>query len=156
MTDDNKIPAASAAKIIAIATDHAGFDMKGKIVEFLKSAGYEVLDLGTHNTDRVDYPDYGHALAEAVASGKAGRGIALCGSGIGIGIAVNRNPKVRGALCHDFTTARLARQHNDANVLVLGARTTGIEVALECVKVFLNTSFEGGRHAERVKKLGKC
>ncbi len=156
MSDANKIPAASAAKTIAIAADHAAFEMKGKIAEFLKSAGYEVLDLGTHSADRVDYPDYGYKLAEAVASGKATRGIALCGSGIGISIAVNRNPKIRGALCHDFTTAKLARQHNDANVLVLGARTTGIDVALECVQTFLNTTFEGGRHADRVKKLGKC
>lgn len=148
MTDPNKT--------IAIAADHAAFELKGKIAEFLKSAGYEVLDLGTYSDERVDYPDYGYALADAIADGKAKRGIALCGSGIGISIAVNRNPKVRGALCHDFTTARLARQHNDANVLVLGERTTGIEVALECVKAFLNTSFEGGRHAERVKKLGPC
>ena len=143
-------------KIIALASDHGGFEMKGRIAEFLKSGGYEVLDLGAHSTDRVDYPDYGFALAEAVASGKAGRGIALCGSGIGISIAVNRNPKVRGALCHDVTSARLARAHNDANVLVLGARMIGIEVVLECVQTFLNTEFEGGRHAERVKKLGKC
>ncbi len=156
MSDANKIPAASAAKIIALASDHGGFEMKSRIAEVLKSGGYEVLDLGTHSADRVDYPDYGYALAEAIATGKAGRGIALCGSGIGISIAVNRNPKARAALCHDVTSTRLAREHNDANVLALGARLTGIEVALECVKVFLNTAFEGGRHAERVKKLGKC
>jgi ribose 5-phosphate isomerase B len=145
-----------ANKIIALAADHGGFEMKGRIAEVLKSGGYDVLDLGSHTPERVDYPDYGFALAEAIAAGKAGRGIALCGSGIGISIAVNRNPKVRGALCHDVTSARLSRAHNDANVLVLGARLTGIETALECVQIFLNTTFEGGRHAERVKKLGKC
>ena len=145
-----------AHKIIALAADHGGFDMKSRIAEFLKTAGYEVLDLGTHSAERVDYPDYGYALAEAIAAGKAERGIALCGSGIGISIAVNRNPKARAALCHDVTSTRLSRQHNDANVLALGARLIGIDVALECVQIFLNTAFEGGRHAERVKKLGKC
>ena len=145
-----------AHKIIALAADHGGFDMKCRIAEFLKTAGYEVLDLGTHSAERVDYPDYGYALAEAIAAGKAERGIALCGSGIGISIAVNRNPKARAALCHDVTSTRLSRQHNDANVLALGARLIGIDVALECVQIFLNTAFEGGRHAERVKKLGKC
>ena len=145
-----------AHKIIALAADHAGFEMKGRIAEFLKSAGYEVLDLGTYSAERVDYPDYGYKLAEIIAAGKAGRGIALCGSGIGISIAVNRNPKARCALCHDVTTAKLTRQHNDANVLALGARLIGIETALECVGAFLNTEFEGGRHAERVKKLGSC
>ena len=145
-----------ANKIIALAADHAGFEMKNRIAEFLKSGGYEVLDLGTHSTDRVDYPDYGFAIAGAIAAGKAERGIALCGSGIGICIAANRNPQVRSALCHDVTTARLARLHNDANVLSLGARLIGIDTALDCVQTFLNTAFEGGRHAERVKKLGKC
>ncbi|MFH1158811.1 MAG: ribose 5-phosphate isomerase B [Pseudomonadota bacterium] len=143
------------SKIIALASDHAGYELKCRVAEFLKSGGYEALDLGAHSDDRVDYPDYGYALADAIAAGKAGRGIAVCGSGIGISIALNRNPAVRAALCHDETSARLARLHNDANVLALGSRLTGIEVALECVKVFLNTEFEGGRHAERVKKLGK-
>lgn len=143
-------------KIIALAADHGGFALKGRIAEFLKSEGYEVLDLGTHSDARVDYPDYGYALAEVIASGKAGRGIAICGSGIGISIALNRNTAVRAALCNDVISARLARQHNDANVLALGARLIGVDVAMECVKVFLNTGFEGGRHAERVKKLGKC
>ncbi|MDE2336889.1 MAG: ribose 5-phosphate isomerase B [Alphaproteobacteria bacterium] len=149
-------PVPDTHKIIAIAADHAGFELKSRLVEFLKSGGYEVLDLGTHSTERVDYPDYGHALAEAIADGRAGRGIAICGSGIGISIAANRNRKVRAALCHDVTSARLARRHNDANVLALGARLTGTEVALECVGAFLNTAFEGGRHAGRVEKLGSC
>lgn len=143
-------------KIIALAADHAGFELKTRIADFLRAAGYEVLDLGTHSTERVDYPDYGAAMGEAIAQGKAAKGIAVCGSGIGIDIAVNRNPKARAALCHDVTSARLARQHNDANVLSLGARLIGIETALDCVKVFLETPFEGGRHADRVKKLGKC
>ncbi len=145
-----------AHKIVAIAADHAGFDLKSNIVEYLESAGYEVLDLGTHSTERVDYPDYGHAIAEAISAGKAERGIAICGSGIGISIAANRNPEIRAALCHDVTSARLARLHNDANVLAMGARLIGPAVALECIGVFLNTTFEGGRHAERVKKLGNC
>jgi len=143
-------------KIIALASDHGGFELKGRIAEFLKSEGYEVLDMGTHSTDRVDYPDYGGALAEVVATGKAKSGIGICGSGIGMSIALNRNPQIRAALCHDVTSTKLARGHNDANVLVLGARLIGIEVVLECIRTFLNTEFEGGRHAERVKKLGKC
>ena len=145
-----------ANKVIAIAADHAGFELKCRIADFLRAGGHEVLDLGTHSAERVDYPDYGFAMGEAIAQGKAQYGIAVCGSGIGIDIAVNRNPKARSALCHDVTSARLARAHNDANVLSLGARLIGIETALECVQVFLNTAFEGGRHAERVKKLGKC
>lgn len=143
-------------EIIALAADHAGFGLKNSVATFLKSAGYEILDLGTYSDERVDYPDYGYSLAEAIATGKVKRGIAICGSGIGISIALNRNPAVRAALCHDVTSAELARAHNDANVLALGARLTGPEVAIECVETFLKTEFEGGRHAERVKKLGKC
>ncbi|MBI3441246.1 MAG: ribose 5-phosphate isomerase B [Proteobacteria bacterium] len=143
-------------KMIALAADHGGFELKNRVAEFLQAEGYKTQDLGTYSDERVDYPDYGYALSQAIADGKAGRGIAICGSGIGISIALNRNPAVRAALCHDVTSARLARGHNDANVLVLGARLIGFEVALECVKIFLNTQFEGGRHAERVKKLGKC
>ena len=141
---------------IAIASDHAGFDLKSVIIAYLKKRDYDVLDLGTYTDDRVDYPDYGYALADAIASGKAPRGIAICGSGIGISIAANRNPKVRAALCHDVTSAHLARQHNDANVLALGARLISEDVALDCVEAFLNTTFEGGRHVGRVEKLGKC
>jgi ribose 5-phosphate isomerase B len=146
----------SAHEIIALAADHAGFELKSSIAAFLKSEGYEVLDLGTYSDERVDYPEYGYSLAKAIASGKAKSGVAICGSGIGISIALNRNPAVRAALCHDVTTAKLARQHNDANVIALGARLIGAETALACVRTFLNTEFEGGRHAERVKKLGKC
>lgn len=143
-------------KIIALAADHGGFALKTRIITFLNAEGYQTLDLGTNSDEKVDYPDYGYALAQAIADNKAGLGIGICGSGIGISIALNRNPAVRAALCHDVTSARLAREHNDANVLALGARVTGAEVAIDCVKIFLNAKFEGGRHAERVKKLGKC
>ena len=141
---------------IAIASDHAGFALKAQVVEHLKKNGHDVLDLGTHNEDRVDYPDYGFALAQAIEAGKAARGIAICGSGIGISIAVNRYAAMRCALCFDSTAARLSRQHNDANVLALGARLIGIETAFDCVDAFLKTEFEGGRHEGRVEKLGKC
>lgn len=142
------------SKKIAVAADHAGFALKKALSEQLSKDGYEVVDLGTHNEDRVDYPDFGKKLADEIASGRAARGIGICGSGIGISIALNRNSNVRAARCCDVTDARLAREHNDANVLVLGQRTTGIEVALDCLKIFLNTPFAGGRHADRVKKLG--
>lgn len=141
---------------IALAADHAGLDLKTVLKDELVRMGYEVLDLGTHDTASVDYPDYGFAAAEAVAEGRAARAVVVCGSGIGISIAANRLPAVRAALCHDALTARLARQHNDANVLALGARTTGVETAKDCLRVFLTTAFEGGRHAGRVAKLGKA
>lgn len=143
-------------KKIALAADHAGFQLKSRLAAVLQAGGHEVLDLGTHSEDRVDYPDYGAALALAIADGQAEMGIGICGSGIGISIALNRHPAVRAALCHDVTSARLARSHNDANVLVLGSRLTGPEVAEDCLQVFLATPFEGGRHAGRVEKLGTC
>ena len=114
-----------------------------------------MLDLGTNSTASVDYPDFGTAMGDAIASGKAERGVLVCGSGIGISIAANRNPKVRAALVHDVTAARLTREHNDANVIAFGQRLIGTEVAREALKVFLNTQFEGGRHANRVAKLSK-
>lgn len=144
------------SKKIAVASDHAGFQLKAQIAEHLKKAGYDVVDLGPVNEDRVDYPDFGFKLAEAIRDGQAPAGIAVCGSGIGISIALNRYKGVRCALAHDVTSAKLSRSHNDANVLALGARLIGPEVALECVNAFLNTPFEGGRHAGRVEKLGKC
>jgi ribose 5-phosphate isomerase B len=149
------VPAVIRQKI-AIAADHAGFHLKAAVIAFLKEQGHEVLDLGPENTDRVDYPDYGYKLAECIRDGGAPLGIGICGSGIGIGIALNRFSAVRAALCHDVTSARLCRRHNDANVLVLGERLIGPQVALDCVAAFLETSFEGGRHAGRVEKLGKC
>ena len=142
-----------AAEIIAIASDHAGFEYKDVLKRQLTDWGFEVLDLGTDSTASVDYPDFGKRLAKAVAEGKVRRGVIICGTGIGISIAANREPKVRAALCHDATSARLARQHNDANVLALGARLTGLEVARDTLRTFLDTEFEGGRHAGRVAKL---
>ena len=142
-----------AGATIAVASDHAGFDLKEILKRDLQEAGLEVLDLGTHSTASVDYPDFGHAMAEAIGSGKAGKGVIVCGTGIGISIAANRNPKVRAALVHDVTSARLTREHNDANVIAFGGRLIGTEVAREALKVFLKTPFEGGRHANRVAKL---
>ena len=142
-----------AGATIAVASDHAGFDLKEILKQDLQAAGYEVLDLGTNSTASVDYPDFGKAMGEAIASGKAEKGVLVCGSGIGISIAANRNPAVRAVLAHDATSARLSREHNDANVVAFGQRMTGIEVAREALKVFLQTAFEGGRHAGRVAKL---
>ena len=143
-----------AAETVALASDHGGYELKEHLKKELSAKGYKLLDLGTNSAESVDYPDFGKALAEAVASGKAARGVGICGSGIGISIALNRRPGVRAALCHDSLDARLSRQHNDANVLVLGGRTTGINVAKDCLNVFLTTQFEGGRHTRRVEKLG--
>lgn len=140
---------------IAVASDHAGFDLKEILKRDLQEAGHEVLDLGTNSTASVDYPDFGKAMGDAIASGRAERGVLVCGSGIGISIAANRNPKVRAVLAHDVTSARLSREHNDANVITFGQRLIGIEVAREAMKVFLGTKFEGGRHAGRVDKLSK-
>ena len=142
---------------IAIAADHAGFQLKVLVAGHLREKGYDVLDLGTDNAaTRVDYPDFGQALGAAVAEGRASLGVAICGSGIGIAIALNRNPKIRAAVCHDMTTARFARSHNDANVIALGERFIGTQVAFDCVDAFLDTAFEGGRHEGRVNKLGGC
>ena len=141
-------------KTIAIGSDHAGFVLKEKLSQELERRGWSVIDAGTNGPQSVDYPDYGRAVAEMIADRRADKGVLVCGSGIGISIAANRNPAVRAALCHDNLSARLARQHNDANVLVLGARLIGEETALDCLHVFLATDFEGGRHQKRVDKLG--
>jgi ribose 5-phosphate isomerase B len=146
----------SDSRKIGISSDHAGFQLKSKILSYLKAQGYDVDDFGPMSEERVDYPDFGYKLAEAIKSGAVSQGIAMCGSGIGISIALNRYASVRAALCHDVTTAKLAREHNDANVLVLGARLLDEQTALDCVKTFLATDFEGGRHADRVKKLSSC
>ena len=144
-----------AGATIAVASDHAGFDLKEILKRDLQEAGHDVLDLGTKSTASVDYPDFGHAMAEAIASGRAGRGVLVCGTGIGISIAANRNFKVRAAVAHDVTSARLSREHNDANVIAFGARLIGAEVAREALKMFLKAPFEGGRHTGRVAKLSK-
>ncbi|NJC05680.1 ribose 5-phosphate isomerase B [Sphingomonas kaistensis] len=139
--------------IIALAADHAGFALKDQLRDWLGEVGHEVLDLGTNGPDSVDYPRFGKLLADTIAAGKATRGIAVCGSGIGISIAVNRNPACRCALVNEPLSAALAREHNDANVLALGARLTGIDLAKACVTAFLDTSFAGGRHQARVDLL---
>jgi len=144
-----------AGATIAVASDHAGFDLKETLKRDLQDAGYAVLDLGTNSTASVDYPDFGQAMGEAIAAGKAEKGVLVCGSGIGISIAANRNPRVRAALAHDVTSARLSREHNDANVIAFGQRLIGVEAAREALKVFLKTPFEGGRHAGRVAKLSR-
>jgi ribose 5-phosphate isomerase B len=138
---------------IALAADHAGFGLKDELVGWLREQGHDVTDLGTSGPESVDYPSYGALLAHAVASGAAERGIAVCGSGIGISIAVNRNPACRCARVDDPLSAQLAREHNDANVLALGARLIGSDMAKACVAAFLDTSFAGGRHARRVDQL---
>ncbi len=138
---------------IAIASDHAALELKTALSEWLIAAGHEVADLGPYDATSVDYPDYGYLLAGVVAEGTAERGIALCGSGIGISIAVNRHPGARCALVSEPLSARLSRDHNDANVLAMGARLTGIEMAKACVEAFLETPFGGDRHVRRVQKL---
>jgi ribose 5-phosphate isomerase B len=140
---------------IAVAADHAGFDLKEILKRDLQEAGYAVIDLGTNSTASVDYPDFGKALADAVASGKAERGVLVCGTGVGISIAANRNPKIRAALAHDVTSATLSREHNDANVVAFGARLIGTEVARAALRAFLDTQWAGGRHAARVEKLSR-
>ncbi|MGB1007467.1 MAG: ribose 5-phosphate isomerase B [Thalassobaculaceae bacterium] len=138
---------------IALASDHAGFALKAEIAAELERLGYAVLDLGTESAQSVDYPDFATALAQAIGRGEVTRGVLICGTGLGISIAANRYAAVRAAPCTNATMARLARRHNDANVLALGQRLIGIEIALECLRVFLDTPFEGGRHQRRVDKL---
>jgi len=138
---------------IAIAADHAAFALKRTMAEWLREGGHDVLDLGPDSDARVDYPDFGYRLARAIAAGQAERGVALCGSGIGISIAVNREPACRCALVSEPLSAALARQHNDSNVLALGARIIGVDMAKACITAFLTSDFEGERHAGRVAKL---
>ena len=138
---------------IAIASDHAAVDLKAELREYLIEIGHEVADLGPETADRVDYPDYGYKLAEIVADGTAEYGVALCGSGIGISIAVNRHPALRCALVSEPLSAALAREHNNANAIALGARLIGIDMAKACLDAFLSTDFAGGRHGPRVEKL---
>jgi ribose 5-phosphate isomerase B len=138
---------------IALASDHAGFPLKQELAAWLGEQGYEVADLGTHSGDSVDYPEFGARLARTVGSGQAERGIAVCGSGIGISIAVNRDPRCRCARVDDPLSAALAREHNDANVLALGARLVGPDMAKACVAAFLDSNVAGGRHQRRVDQL---
>ena len=138
---------------IALSADHAGVDLKDALKAWLGEAGHDLLDLGTHGGASVDYPDYGARLARALADGAATHGIAVCGSGIGIAIAANRNPACRCAQVSEPVSAAFARSHNDANAIALGARLIGIEMAKACVTAFLTTEFEGGRHQRRVDML---
>ncbi|MEZ5708443.1 MAG: ribose 5-phosphate isomerase B [Blastomonas sp.] len=138
---------------IAIASDHAAIELKALLRDWLIDNGHEVADLGPETGESVDYPDYGALLASVVADGSAERGVALCGSGIGISMAVNRNPACRCALVSEPLSASLSREHNDANVIAMGARLTGPDMAKACLTAFLTTQFAGGRHQRRVDKL---
>jgi ribose 5-phosphate isomerase B len=141
--------------IVALAADHAGFTLKEELKSEVDSMSIKYIDLGTSDENSVDYADYGRKAAEALVNGSANRAVIVCGTGIGISIAANRTSSIRAAVCHDVTTARLARLHNDANIISMGARIIGPEVAKECLRVFLSTPFEGGeRHIRRIIKLG--
>jgi ribose 5-phosphate isomerase B len=139
---------------LAFAADHAGAALKYELMEHARAAGHDVVDLGTDGAESVDYPEFGRVCAERVAGGEVDRGVVVCGTGIGIAMAANRVGGARCAVAHDVTTARLARSHNDANLLALGARVVGAQVAVDCMMAFLDTPFEGGRHQRRVAKLG--
>jgi ribose 5-phosphate isomerase B len=139
--------------VIALGADHAGWPLKEVVKAWLSDRGHEILDFGTHTADSVDYPDYATLVADAVSSGRAERGVLVCGTGIGMAIAANKVPGVRAASCADTHTARMAREHNDTNVLALGARLIGNETAIEVARVWLETPFAGERHARRVAKL---
>ena len=138
---------------IAFGADHGGYELKDLLVQACGELGCRAVDLGTAGPGSVDYPDFADAVCRAIAEGRADRGVLVCGTGIGISIAANRHRHIRCALVHDVTTARLTRQHNDANVLALGARIVGPEVALDCLRTWLTTPFDGGRHAARIAKL---
>ena len=139
--------------IIAVASDHGGFDLKKDVIGLLMELRYKVNDMGPENSNSVDYPDYGISLARAVADKKVSRGIVICGTGIGMSIVVNRFPGIRGTLCSDVYTAKLCREHNDSNVLIMGGRVVGLDLAKEIVKTWLNRPFEGGRHLKRLNKI---
>jgi ribose 5-phosphate isomerase B len=138
---------------IVLTADHAGVDLKDELVSWLTEQGHDILDLGAHGHDSVDYPKFGATMAEAIADGRAERGITICGSGIGVAIAANRNPACRCAQVNEPLSAALGRKHNDANAIALGARLIGLEMAKACVEAFLHTEFEGGRHQRRVDQL---
>lgn len=141
------------SKEIAIASDHGAFELKELLVAYLLKLGYKPVDLGVHDETSVDYPDYGEKVAEMVSTGKVSRGILLCGTGIGMSITANKFPRVRATLVHDNYTAKMSRLHNDSNVLVLGARTTGLNVAYDILETWIETPYEGGRHANRLNKI---
>ena len=140
-------------KKIFLASDHAGFELKQAIRKFLIKKGKKIMDLGTKNVNSVDYPDFAHLLARKMTKDKDNFGILVCGSGIGMDMAANKHKNIRAALCYNVRSAKLSRKHNNANVMTVGSRLTKKNVALKCVKAFLNTKFEGGRHLRRVKKI---
>ena len=140
-------------KSISIGCDHAGYDLKGEIINYLESNGYTVSDKGTYSANSVDYPEYGHKVGESILNGEVTRGIVVCGSGIGISIAVNKIKGVRAALCFTKEHAKMSRLHNDSNVLALGSRMQGADDHLEIIKIWLSTDFEGGRHQKRINKI---
>jgi ribose 5-phosphate isomerase B len=142
--------------IIAIGSDHAGLPLKQALLAALEAGGHLVLDAGTHGPESVDYPHFAQEVAAKVASGEARFGVLVCGSGIGMAIAANRHPAIRAVVVHSSTEARLTRAHNDANIACFGARTMGVEVALDSLAAFLATSFEGGRHERRIAKMSSA
>lgn len=148
---ESKTPV-KAGRII-LGSDHGGYELKEKLKKYLDNLGYDVEDVGTHSTESVDYPDFAHLVAQKVAQASGGRGIIIDGAGVGSAITANKVPGVRAATCHDVYTARNSRQHNDANVLTLGSRVLGVDVAQEIIKVWLETDFGGGRHKRRVDKI---
>lgn len=140
------------AKALIVGSDHAGLELKGQLVEVARELGFEVRDLGTHTSDSTDYPDYAHRVAKSVSDGE-GLGLLVCGTGLGMAMAANRHPGVRAAPCSDTFSAHMARRHNDANVLCVGARVVGPGLASDIVRSFLSSDFEGGRHERRVSKI---
>ncbi len=138
---------------VAIGSDHAGFELKEIISSMVKNMGYELIDMGTGSSCSVDYPDYAEAVAKAVSQGSVERGILICGTGIGMSIVANKFKNVRAALCNDLFTAKMSRLHNDANILCIGGRVVGKDLAMEIVNVWFNTPFEGGRHSRRIEKI---
>lgn len=141
---------------VAFGCDHAGVDLKILLLDFVKQLGYKTVDFGTNSSESVDYPDFSCQVVQAITTKKADIGLLLCGSGIGMSIAANRNPLIRAALCHHEYDARVARAHNDANILCLGARVIGLDLAKACLQTFLTTPFEGGRHQKRLDKINLC
>lgn len=140
---------------IGIGSDHGGCNLKREVVDFLQKRDYEVIDFGTSGKDSVDYPDYGLKVAEAIKRGECDRGIVICGTGLGISISANKVPGIRAAVCTNSYMARMSREHNDANILALGERVVGLDLALDIVDSWLKAEFQGGRHAARVDKIGE-
>ena len=138
---------------VLLASDHAGFKLKDKIKRFLIKKGNTVIDLGTKNVNSVDYPDYAHLLSKKMKSDRNQAGILICGSGIGMAMTANKHKNIRAALCYDIKSAKLSRQHNNANVITMGARLIKTSTAIKCVSTFLKTKFDGGRHLKRLKKI---